>query len=123
MPPKVVLVVDDHEDSRRICGLILSHNGYSVLQASDGRAALDTIQREQPDAVLLDISLPELDGWQVIQTLRSDGHLDLPVVALTALAMPGDRSRAAELGFNGYLSKPCSPRLILREIQRLIGAP
>ncbi len=123
MPPKVVLVVDDHEDSRMICSLVLAHNGYTVLHAANGRDALDTIHREQPDAVLLDISLPVLDGWQVIQMLRRDGHPDLPVVALTALALPEDRARATEMGFDAYLSKPCSPRLIVEEVRRLIGPP
>ncbi|HEX2092133.1 MAG TPA: response regulator [Longimicrobiaceae bacterium] len=122
MDPKTVLVVDDDPDARNICTLFLQHHGYRVLEATDGEQGVRTAREEYPDLILMDVTLPVLDGWTATERLKADRETALiPVIILTGHAMDHDRARALELG-EGYLPKPCSPRRILEEVQRLIGA-
>jgi two-component system cell cycle response regulator DivK len=120
-PQKTVLVVDDDSDSRNICSLFLQHHGYRVVEAVNGEEGVRLARDEQPALVLMDVTLPVLDGWAATEKLKDDpATSSIPVVILTGHALERDRARALAIG-DGYLPKPCTPRRILEEVQRLIG--
>jgi CheY-like chemotaxis protein len=102
-----VLVVEDEKDNMDLFCQILEFHGCQVLKAEDGREAVNLTQSEKPDLILMDLSLPALDGWEATRTIKAIPHLaDIPIVALTAHAMVGDRERALDAGCDGYISKP-----------------
>ena len=102
-----VLVVEDEKDNMDLFCQILEFHGCQVLKAEDGREAINMAQSEEPDLILMDLSLPALDGWEATRTIKAIPHLaDIPIVALTAHAMVGDRERALQAGCDGYISKP-----------------
>ena len=104
---KTILVADDDPVGRELIREILELQGYRVIEAGDGSVALSSIQAAQPDLVLLDIQMPVLDGFGVIQALRRERQFQsLPVFALTAFAMRGDSAKALAAGFDGYIAKP-----------------
>jgi CheY-like chemotaxis protein len=104
-----VLVVDDEEDLRLVATAFLEILGHQVIQADSGERALDVIEGGEPDAMLLDIRMPGIDGWQVLDQLRSDGRLSrIAVVVVSAHADAALAKRALELGCRGYLEKPFS---------------
>ena len=101
--------------------VVLERAGYEVIEAQDGEAALEEIRARKPDLVLLDLQMPRLDGYGVLKAVRGDVHLAaLPVVALTASAMRGDRERILESGFTDYLAKPAGPDLLRDTVARLL---
>jgi CheY-like chemotaxis protein len=117
-----VLLIEDNDDNLRIYSTILSYAGYHVLEATDGEAGLATARSGQPDLILMDVSIPKIDGWEVTRLLKSDpATSSIPVVALTAHALASDRQRAVEIGFDGYIPKPAEPRLVLAEVERRLG--
>ena len=119
---KVVLVVEDNEDNLLIVATILRHYGYTVQTAPDGEVALDAARESLPDLILLDISLPRVDGWEVARQLKSDDRTKaIPIIAFTAHVYQADRARAESLGFTGFLTKPIEPMRILDEVRRNIG--
>ena len=102
-----VLVVEDEEDNMNLFVQLLTYHGCQVLEARDGREAIAFAQREAPDLILMDLSLPYLDGWEATRTIKGIPALShIPIVALTAHAMVGDRERALEAGCDGYIGKP-----------------
>jgi CheY-like chemotaxis protein len=116
-----ILVVDDERDSIDIVKIVLSSVGAVVYQAEDGRAALDICLQERPDVVLADISMPVMDGWELLQAIRgADGGKDVTVIALTAHAMSGDRERIINAGFDGYMSKPLTMFTFLEDLSQLL---
>ena len=118
---KTVLIVEDNEDNRIVYSTILRHHGFRVCEALDGEEGIEKARRELPDIILMDISIPVIDGWQVTEILkRETATKGIPIIALTAHAMPGDRQRAMAVGCDGYLAKPCEPRAVLAEVNRLI---
>jgi CheY-like chemotaxis protein len=118
-----VLIVEDNEDNRIVYSTILRHHGFRVSEALDGEEGIAKARRERPDLILMDISIPLIDGWEVTRQLKAEeATRHIPVIALTAHAMPGDRARALEVGCDGYLAKPCEPRAVLAEVNRLIDA-
>jgi two-component system, cell cycle response regulator DivK len=120
---RTVLIVEDNEDNRIVYSTILRHHGFRVSEALDGEEGISKARDELPDIILMDISIPVIDGWEVTQTLkRDDLTRHIPVVALTAHAMPGDRERAIAVGCDGYLAKPCEPRAVLAEVNRLLAS-
>jgi CheY-like chemotaxis protein len=121
--PKTVLIVDDDLDSRNICVLFLQHHGYRVLEATDGAEGVRRAREDGPDLVLMDVTLPVLDGWSATRRLKETPETaGIPVVILTGHALDRDREQALAAGA-AYLPKPCPPRRILEEVQRLIGPP
>jgi CheY-like chemotaxis protein len=101
-----VAVVDDNADNRLIIRTILEDQ-YEILEFSSGVEAIQGFRKSKPDVVILDISLPEMDGTEILRRIREDSELqDLPVVALTAHAMVGDREKYLAAGFNDYVAKP-----------------
>jgi two-component system cell cycle response regulator DivK len=117
-----VLLVEDNEDNRTIYSTVLRYLGYQVIEAVDGLQAVALARSERPDIVLMDISIPGIDGWEATRVLREDPTTRaLPIVALTAHALADDRERAAKAGFTSYLAKPIEPNAVVAEVRRLIG--
>ncbi len=121
---KKIAVVEDNPDNRLLVQVILEPL-YQVTEYENGFAALDGLPRQKPDLVLLDVSLPEMDGTEVLRRIRDDPRLrDLPVIALTAHAMAGDREKYLAAGFDDYVSKPITDeKLLLQAIQRKLPDP
>jgi CheY-like chemotaxis protein len=117
-----VLIAEDNAVNRELLRELLESRGYVVVEACDGQEALRMIEQTQPDILLLDIGMPVLDGFGVVRTLRGNPCLaTLPVVAVTAYAMQGDREKILSAGFNGYLSKPVNACSLAEELDRLLG--
>ncbi|GBE12738.1 MAG TPA: response regulator [Desulfobacteraceae bacterium] len=106
-PLKKILVVDDNLDSRELVIKILKNKGLQLVEAVDGEDALEKVTTERPDLILMDISLPKIDGYEVTRRLKSDQNFAaIPIIALTAHAMKGDREKALAAGCEGYITKP-----------------
>ena len=119
---QTLLLVEDNEDNRIIYSTVLRHLGYEVVEAEDGARAIARARSIQPDLILMDISIPEVDGWEATRILRQDKATSaIPIIALTAHALPDDRERAGAVGFTAYLAKPIEPRAVAAEVQRWIG--
>ena len=118
-----VLIVDDNQASRDLIRAILKPVRCEIVEASHGQQALDLIRQERPDLVLLDIDMPGMDGITVVKRIRENQSLaGLPVVAVTAFAMEGDREKAMAAGFTVYLTKPVRVALLRQQVQHLLGA-
>jgi two-component system, cell cycle response regulator DivK len=118
-----VLIADDSRASRDLIRAILKTLHCEIIEASNGQQALDFMEQKQPDLVLLDIDLPGLDGLTVVRKIReSTSFADVPVVAVTASAMGGDREKAMAAGFTDYLTKPLRAAVLRQHVQQLLGA-
>jgi len=118
---KKVLVADDKPTGRELVRTVLENSGYEVFEASDGPEAVDQAQQLQPDLIILDIHMPGLDGFGVIEKLRRlEQFAATPIIALTASAMMGDRERAIAAGFTGYITKPIALSALRAEVARLL---
>jgi two-component system, cell cycle response regulator DivK len=107
MAAERILIAEDNEKNIKLFRDVLQRSGYETLEASTGEQAIELATRHTPDLVLMDIRLPGTDGLEALRRLREDERTaDIPVVALTAQAMAGDRERFLQAGFNGYVSKP-----------------
>ena len=116
-----ILVVEDDPDNRRIVVKVLAVDGYTTLEAGDGESAIALARREHPDAILMDLAMPGVDGWEAARRLKADPETaDIPIVALTAFALRGDEDRAREAGCDAYLSKPCRPQAIRDVVARIV---
>ncbi|HXM20857.1 MAG TPA: response regulator [Terriglobales bacterium] len=117
-----VLIAEDNAVNRELLRELLEARGYIVLEACDGEEALRMIEQTHPDILLLDIGLPLLDGFGVVRKIRESPRLAaLPVVAVTAYAMQGDRENILNSRFDGYLSKPVNSRSLAEELDRLLN--
>jgi len=120
---KKILIADDKATSRELLRTVLERQGYEVMEAADGEEALQKALAEQPDLILLDLQMPRRTGYEVLGELRKDArHAALPIIALTASAMQGDRERALAAGFTAYLAKPVPLVHLREEVQRLLQA-
>jgi two-component system, cell cycle response regulator DivK len=121
---KTVLLIEDSPDTREIYRTLLEEYGYQVLEAANGEEGLAVACQHAPDLVLMNISLPEVDGWTATTLLKGDPRTAaIPVVAVTAFSKAANRDRALEAGCDGYLDKPVGPQRVLEEVLRLIGPP
>lgn len=121
---KHILLVDDDADCRLICRTFLTYAGFRITECGDGETAVRLASTNHPDLILMDLSLPVLDGWGAARTLKERRDTrGIPIVALTAHALPGDRTRAAAAGFDAYLTKPAALRDVLAELHRRLGIP
>lgn len=117
-----VLIAEDNAINRELLRELLETRGYAVEEACDGQAALRMMEHSAPDILLLDVGMPVLDGYGVVRKLRENPRLsNLPVLAVTAYAMQGDRERILNSGFDGYLSKPVDAGLLIEEVKRLLA--
>ena len=120
---KKVLVVDDNPVSRELIREVLEDSDRKVLEAENGEEALKKIAEEKPDIVLLDIQLPVYDGYEVLHQVRKHLKLDtLPVLALTAYAMPEDRTKALASGFDAYITKPIDAAALRIQVEKILGS-
>jgi CheY-like chemotaxis protein len=119
---KRLLLVEDNELNRDMLSRRLGRRGYEVLLAGDGREALTVASDELPDAILMDMSLPEIDGWEATRRLKADpATAAIPVLALTAHAMAGDREKALAAGCDDYETKPVELDRLLAKLESLLG--
>ena len=119
---QTLLLVEDNEDNRIIYSTVLKHAGYEVVEALDGAQAIALARSLLPDLILMDISIPEVNGWDATRILRQEPATSaIPIIALTAHALADDRVRATEVGFTAYLAKPIEPRAVLAEVRRWLG--
>jgi CheY-like chemotaxis protein len=118
----VILVVDDNRLNLELATDILEAAGYGVRQAASGPEAMALVKAEPPGLILMDIGLPGMDGYAVLDALRADpGTAAIPVVALTAYAMAGDEQRALAAGFDEYITKPIDTKGLPRAVARLLA--
>lgn len=123
MAQRKVLVVDDEPDVLLLCRVNLEFEGYDVVQASDGVEALEQMRAEKPDLVLLDVMMPRMDGWAVLETAKADAELQAtPIVLLTAKVQEADQIRGFELGAAEYITKPFSPLALAQTIGDVLSA-
>ena len=119
---KTVLLVEDNEDNLVIYSTILRHSGFEVIEARDGQAGIDTAKAHHPGLILMDVSIPLVDGWEATRRLKADpATKDIPIVALTAHALASDQLKAIEAGCDGYIAKPAEPRLVLAMVKQHLG--
>jgi two-component system cell cycle response regulator DivK len=119
---KTILIAEDNDDSRTIYREYLEHAGYRVVEATNGEDALALARSEPPDIILMDVSMPKMDGLTATRILKADARLrSVPVVALTAHAMASDAEMARAAGCDGYLAKPIAPREVCDEVEQRIG--
>jgi CheY-like chemotaxis protein len=117
-----ILIAEDNAVNRELLRELLEMRGYIVVEACDGEEALRMIEQSPPDLLLLDIGMPVLDGFAVVRQIRENPRLaPLPVVAVTAYAMQGDREKILNAKFDGYLSKPVNSRSLADELDRLLN--
>jgi CheY-like chemotaxis protein len=117
----LVLVVDDEPDSLTVATVLLELCGAQVITARDGQEGLELARRRNPNFIISDLSMPRMSGWQMLQELQFDRRTaDIPVIALTAHAMDGDRNRAIGAGFHNYLTKPLQPEMFVSDLLRLL---
>jgi CheY-like chemotaxis protein len=120
---KTVLLVEDNEDNLVIYCTILRHAGYNVVEARDGQAGIDAAHESQPAVILMDVSIPVIDGWEATRRLKADpATRAIPIIALTAHALASDRQKAVDAGCDGYIAKPAEPRAVLAAVRERIGA-
>jgi two-component system cell cycle response regulator len=118
-----ILIVEDNRDNLELMQYLLSAFGHVLLTAENGEAGIDMARREHPDLVLCDIHLPGADGYAVVRELRRDPAFDsVPMIAVTALAMLGDREKGLAAGFDGYISKPIDPQALVADVDRHLRA-
>ncbi len=116
-----ILIVENEVSNRILIEKVLSTRGYRCLSASNGREALDMLDREAVDLILTDLSMPVLDGYRTIQLIRSSPRLSrVPIVAVTAYALNDESEAAMQIGCNEYLTKPFKPRQLLEVVDRLL---
>ena len=117
----LVLVVDDFQDNREMFAEFLSLSGFRVAEASTGREAIDRSFELLPDVILMDLSLPELDGWEATRQLKNDARTrHIPIVALTGHALADHSREAREAGCDAFLTKPCLPEVLVVEIRKML---
>ncbi len=121
---KTILIAEDNPVNRELLRELLEIRGYTVAEACDGHEALAMVEQAPPHILLLDIGMPLLDGYAVVRKLRENPRFaSLPVVAVTAYAMQGDREKIMNSGFDGYLSKPVNSGSLFQELDRLLSRP
>ena len=120
-PQRTILIVEDNEDNRIIYSTFLEHAGYRVIEAVTGPDGVARAREERPDLILMDISVPGMDGWEATKLLKGDPETrPIKIIALTAHALADDRERSFQVGCDGYLAKPIEPKGVLAEVQRLL---
>jgi CheY-like chemotaxis protein len=117
-----ILVIEDNPTNLELMTYLLRAFGHTPLTAGDGEAGVEAALRERPDLVLCDLAMPRLDGYGVVRRLKADPALrHIPVVAVTASAMVGDRDRVIATGFDGYISKPIDPETFVAEVEGFLA--
>ncbi len=115
------LLVEDNANNRYLLTLLLEAANMTVLVAENGHQALEIARKERPDCVLLDIQMPEMDGYELAARLKADAELArIPIIGVSSFAMPGDREKAFLMGFAGYIEKPVDPEQFAATVLRIL---
>lgn len=121
MEKPIILIVEDNPDNMYVLDHLLTRKGYLVRQAMRGDEALQAIEQQRPALILMDMQMPGMDGYTVVRALRAQRELaTLPIIAVTASSMPGDREHILEAGCTDYVSKPISPRELLQLVEHYL---
>jgi two-component system, cell cycle response regulator DivK len=113
-----ILVIEDHEENRRILRDLLTSGGYEIIEATTGLEGVDMAEQEHPDLILMDIQLPGVDGYEATRRIKANPALHhIPIIAVTSYALSGDDAQALEAGCDAYVAKPFSPRALLAKIR------
>jgi two-component system, cell cycle response regulator DivK len=119
---KRILIVEDTEDNRQILRDLLTAAGYDLLEAVDGEQGVARAQAEKPDLILMDIQLPQIDGYEATRRIKADLALrHIPIIAVTSYALSGDEEKTRAAGCDAYIAKPFSPRQLLAKVRELLG--
>ena len=119
---ELILIIEDQEDNRRIMRDLLTSAGYKVIEAVTGEAGVMSAETHCPDLILMDIQLPDFDGYEATRRIKANSALSaIPVIAVTSYALSGDDVKAYEAGCDAYVSKPFSPRKLLTKIREFIA--
>jgi two-component system cell cycle response regulator DivK len=122
MMNKTILVIEDHEDNRRIMRDLLTSAGYEVIEAVTGEEGVTAAETHRPDLILMDVQLPGLDGYEATRRIKANPDLgQIPVIIVTSYALSGDDVKAFEAGCDAYVSKPFSPRELLAKIREFLS--
>jgi len=114
-----ILIVEDNENNLYLMRFILEKNGYQVIIAKDGSTGIEMVNKEQPDAILMDIQLPDIDGMEATRRIRSfPDNSKVPIIAVTSYAMVGDKERALAAGCTGYIEKPINPETFIAQVEK-----
>jgi CheY-like chemotaxis protein len=117
-----ILLVEDNEVNRRLAGFLLRSQGYQVREATSALAALEILDKERPDLIVMDIQLPGMDGLEATRKLKEQSATaDIPVIAVTSYAMKGDREKALAAGCVGYVTKPIDKNTFIQEVATHLG--
>jgi two-component system cell cycle response regulator DivK len=121
---QLVLVVDDYQDARELYAQYFLLSGFRVAEASNGAEAVEKALELTPDVILMDLSLPGMDGWEATRRLKANGQTKhIPVVALTSHALAGFSDSARKAGCDVFVTKPCLPDTLVDEVRRLLASP
>ena len=116
-----ILVIEDHEDNRRIVRDLLTPAGYELIEAVTGEDGVAMAETHRPDLILMDIQLPGLDGYEATRRIKANPALRaIPIIAVTSYALSGDDVKAREAGCNDYVTKPFSPRALLAKVREYV---
>ena len=116
-----ILVIEDHEDNRRILRDLLTNAGYEVIEAVTGEEGVASAETHRPDLILMDIQLPDFDGYEATRRIKANPNLQkVPIIAVTSYALSGDDVKAFEAGCDAYVAKPFSPRKLLAKIRKYV---
>lgn len=120
---KRILIVEDHEDNRRILRDLLTSAGFKLIEAVTGTEGVAVAKAQRPDLILMDIQLPEIDGYEATRQIKANSALrQIPIIAVTSFALSGDDDRAYKAGCCAYVTKPFSPRQLLATIRKHLAA-
>jgi two-component system cell cycle response regulator DivK len=121
MMSKLILVIEDQEDNRRILRDLLTNSGYEVIEAIDGIKGVSSAETYRPDLILMDIQLPGIDGYEATRQIKANPDLKtIPIIVITSYALSGDDLKAFEAGCDAYVAKPFSPRELLAKIREYL---
>lgn len=121
MKGKVILIVEDNEDNRKIMRDLFTNVGCTILEAVNGVEGVALAERERPDLILMDVQLPVLDGYEATRRIKANPDLrQIPIIAVTSYALSGDDIRALEAGCDGYVAKPFSPKALLAKVREFL---
>lgn len=119
---KRILVIEDHEDNRRILRDLLTNAGYDIIEAVTGEEGVSSAETHLPDLIIMDIQLPGVDGYEATRRIKANPALrHTPIIAVTSYALSGDDAKALEAGCDAYMAKPYSPRELLAKIRQYVS--
>jgi two-component system, cell cycle response regulator DivK len=122
MMNKVILVIEDQEDNRRIMRDLLTTKGYDVIESVDGLDGVKTAETRRPDLILMDIQLPGIDGYEATRRIKANPEIrGTPIIVVTSYALSGDDVKAFQAGCDAYMAKPFSPRELLAKVREYIS--